>query len=937
MRTNPVKKSIIFFVVSVIALAVWASAENGINEKDKSRDTVFRLTNNQVICQVFVKDGQLISDTLETHPNWPINNNPPVKIKTDADFALDIQWTDWQAPGKIHNADNPVMITKGYFKLSNSENRENPDGSKELLMIFNAPDFSLEVRLIYKLEKEAFFVRRQLSVRDAKESNHFLQWLWPRYGTLYSDAAILKAGGFGNPLAVLVQNGGAFFGLEYPASENKLEPVSPGNTLIRTGQEMGMKIGNAWINSEWTVAGLSPDPYVKLWFEKYLDDVRVVPLKPYLLYNSWYDVRSPEYTKRPEDVMNETNVLRIVNDFKREMVDRRGLTLNAFVLDDGWDLYNSDWELRKNEFPNGLKPISDALKTMGTALGIWVGPTGGYSYRNRRIDWMKEHGYELVGDQLCIAGTNYRNLLEKRVTDFVKNQGVAYYKWDGIQFSCSEPNHGHSVGIYSRRAVMESIKKLSASVRELNPGVFLNITSGTWLSPWWTKYANMIWMQGYDYGYANVPSISQRDAAITYRDSVLYENYQVNDFWFPLANLMTHGIIKGYLQKLGGETETLEKFTDDVILYFARGVTMYELYISPNLLTDNEWNAIGNAIRWAKDRFEILKHTRMIGGSPEKRNAYGYVHFSGKRGIAALRNPFISSTSLKFKMDPAFGLDPGASSLVLEKVYPNRWISPRLYAAGAEIEIPLQGYETAIYEIYPLENASEPLLGGVTFDVVKENAGNYILNIHGVEPGARLLNPEMIKKIKVAGQDVSLNEFSLHSLHSLPVTPLPVPFRAGTIKVNSNNAAVAYEITQTPASAQLCFLLEPEVQENTNLPAYEAHTGGDKKEPDHEITVFIDGKESSAEIEKQEGRWAWYKVKMNTTHMNPGQHNAEIRIRPLKKAREWSGKISAYVIYHVVPRKVEVQFELAGVLAERRAMPLLPLTLEGDKGTFDLK
>lgn len=144
-----------------------------------------------------------------------------------------------------------------------------------------------------------------------------------------------------------------------------------------------------------------------------------------------------------------------------------------------------------------LKPIADTLKKMGTNLGIWFGPTGGYSFRMKRVSWMKQHGYEVVGEtrdnaMLCLAGKNYSQLFEKRVTDMVRNDGMAYFKWDGIQFSCSEPDHGHSTGIYSRRAVLESVIDKCKAVRTVNPDVYLNITSGTWLSPWWVKYANQI-------------------------------------------------------------------------------------------------------------------------------------------------------------------------------------------------------------------------------------------------------------------------------------------------------------------------------------------------------------------------------------------------------------------------------------------------------------
>jgi len=171
---------------------------------------------------------------------------------------------------------------------------------------------------------------------------------------------------------------------------------------------------------------------------------------------------------------------------------------------------------------------------MGARLGIWIGPIGGYFQRDVRVKWMKEHGYETVGGQMCVAGERYKALLKKRVEDFIRNGRVGYFKWDGIQFSCSEPDHGHPPDIYSRRAAMEAVAELSRAARSEEKDMFLNITSGTWLSPWWVKYADTIWMQGQDYGFADVPSISRRDQSTTYRDSVLFDDLRRYDFWFPV-------------------------------------------------------------------------------------------------------------------------------------------------------------------------------------------------------------------------------------------------------------------------------------------------------------------------------------------------------------------------------------------------------------------
>lgn len=875
-------------------------ADVGSNMHRQGTDTVYQLFNGYIRLSVTFRSGALISEDLRIQgKESQLDGTSTIGFTTDGDIELDIMWTGWQAPGKVHNADNPLLLTKENFKLTEYKEETLEEGEKELILNFQGTDTSFEMTVTYLLAADDYFIKKKIALRDPRKRNHFLRWISPLKGELLTEARIIKAGGFGEPMAILTGNGGAFFGLEYPAGTNRLKKGSGGKIIIESGQEMGVQIGESMVESEWFVMGLSPDQYVKLWFNRYLDSVRVAPLRPYLLYNSWYDVRAPEYTDRPEDVMNEANVLRIISDFKREMYEKRGLSLDAFVLDDGWDVYRSNWVLREKEFPHGLAPLVEALAEMNTSLGMWFGPIGGYSHRDWRIEWMTAHGYETVNDQLCIAGKNYHDLFKRRTVDFVKNDKVAYYKWDGIQFSCSQPDHGHPVGIYSRRAVMESVIDLCKAVRAENPQMFLNITSGTWLSPWWMKYANMIWMQGSDYGYADVPSISKRDSAITYRDVVLYEDFGKNDFWFPISNLMTHGIIKGHLQKLGGEAEPLDKFTDNAILYFARGVSMWELYISPNLLSDGEWDAIAKAIRWAKDRFPVLKSTEMIGGDPGKREAYGYAHFNGDRGILAVRNPFIVNQSLPVSLSPACGINPKARELVLERVYPTRWISPRLYSAGDSIEIALQGYETAIYEIYPLAEATEPLLAGVIFNVEGEAETEYKLNVVNTDGEIHVLNPDIVRSVKKNGEDISLND--LAGMRSKQ--------REAVSQVSSNSSGstigISFRLGDSAKNAKLAILIEP----------------GKKSDGDNDpvVSVAINGKSVETSVEEQKGRWSWHLVPVS-----PGLNNAQVDLTMKSENQQWRGLLSAWLIYDLDEEAIEVTFETSGSTAASRPMPPLP-------------
>jgi hypothetical protein len=517
---------------------------------------------------------------------------------------------------------------------------------------------------------------------------------------------------------------------------------------------------------------------------------------------------------------------------------------------------------------------------------------------------MGEQGYEVTGDQMCVAGARYRELLKKRTVDLVRNHGVAYFKWDGFQFSCSEPDHGHAIGLPSRRATMATIEEMSRAVRTENPEIFLNITSGTWLSPWWLKYANTIWMQGRDYGYSDVPSISRRDRAITYRDVVLYQDFRKIGAWFPIANLMTHGIIKGHLQKLGGEAEPLDKFTDNAVLYFARGVAMWELYVSPNLLTDGEWQALAQAITWARNRFDVLMRTEMVGGDPGAEEAYGYAHFLGTRGVVTARNPGIRRQALQVDLSEATGLDPSASSLVVERVYPTRWVAPRLYATGDTLELGLDGYETAIYEIYPISEAPGPLLVDAVF-APQADGSIKVLETTGE---ARLIATDGLTGVRVDGKHQSPDALELTA-----VGPAHI-ITGAEVGSADNHLKITFGLGDGAENAILAILLRPE--DTYALGA---------------LNLKLDGNPIQPITEAEEGGWTWVTVPVES-----GSHSVDLTLDPAGDQTEWIGAASAWLIYLERPSGPTLELEVSASTSDGRPMPPSPWPLGALRRTVEL-
>ena len=60
------------------------------------------------------------------------------------------------------------------------------------------------------------------------------------------------------------------------------------------------------------------------------------PISPYLHYNSWMDIGFFTTYTEPE-------VLQRMDEWNKEFITGRGVMLDAFLLDDGWDDRTGRW------------------------------------------------------------------------------------------------------------------------------------------------------------------------------------------------------------------------------------------------------------------------------------------------------------------------------------------------------------------------------------------------------------------------------------------------------------------------------------------------------------------------------------------------------------------------------------------------------------------
>ncbi|MGK0702764.1 enterotoxin [Yokenella regensburgei] len=421
---------------------------------------------------------------------------------------------------------------------------------------------------------------------------------------------------------------------------------------------------------------------------QFVDAVRPRPYKPYLHYNSWMDIGFfTTYT--------EKDVIGRMDKWNKEFITGRGVKLDAFLLDDGWDDRTGRW-LFGPAFSNGFGVVKDKAESLHSSVGLWLSPWGGYNKpRDIRVSHAKEYGFETVDGKLALSGANYFKNFNEQITRLIKDEHITSFKLDGMGNANSHIKGSPFASDFDASIV------LLDNMRKANKDLFINLTTGTDASPSWLFYADSIWRQGDDINLYGVGSPVQQ--WMTYRDAETYRSIVRKGPLFPLNSLMYHGIVSAEHAYYGLEkVQTDSDFADQVWSYFATGTQLQELYITPSMLNKAKWDTLAQAAKWSRDNASVLVDTHWIGGDPTALEAYGWASWSKDKAILGLRNPSDKPQTYYLNLVKDFELPQGATSqFTLKPVYGNNSTIPANYKEA--VVITLKPLETVVLEATPLK------------------------------------------------------------------------------------------------------------------------------------------------------------------------------------------------------------------------------------------
>lgn len=465
-----------------------------------------------------------------------------------------------------------------------------------------------------------------------------------------------------------------YFGFEHPLS---VTSVDSGKARCSLPRQLPLRAGQSFTCS--SVIGATADGQLRREFLDYVEDQRAHPFRTFLHYNSWYDLG---YFNK----YDEAGVLDRIHAFGTELKTKRGVTLDSFLFDDGWDDPQTLWSFHSG-FPNGFANAGKAAASYGAGIGVWMSPWGGYGApKEARVKYAQQQGFEIVRNGFALSGPKYyarfRETCERMIREYHVNQfkidgtGNANTVFPGSQFDSD----------------FDAAISLIGDLRKMSPDLYINLTTGTYPSPFWLRYADSIWRGGGDHDFAGVGPWRQK--WITYRDGDTYRRVVQAGPLYPINSLMLHGLI--YAQKAKNlDTDPGGDFRSEIRDYFGTGTQLQEMYITPGLLSAEDWDNLAEAARWSRSHANILIDNHWIGGDPAKLEPYGWAAWSPSGGVLTLRNPSDHEQSLKVDVAEAFELPTKAPSRYRAA---SPWKSdagkePRVLEAGTLAEFRLSPFE----------------------------------------------------------------------------------------------------------------------------------------------------------------------------------------------------------------------------------------------------
>ena len=539
--------------------------------------------------------------------------NPLFEIKPHIGLAIN------SSDSVLGNVDSKIDIVPIIKVGMNLESNFN---GKMLMLSFldKRGNFRFEVKL--SLRDGSNYLSKVVKVTALKRVKTKEMRLWSVNSDLFNPIGTV----LGSPLA----SNSFFLTYEHPVSKIIYKSK---NKILTLSKIRKMDKGDWFIDSG-AIGILVPSQFRRS-FNHYLERRRAAPYFQFLHYNSWYDIA---WYERP---FSADECVDVIQGWKNNFIDPYNIKMDSFVLDDGWDDYEKVWEFHPTRFPDGFTPLNKLANKFGSGIGVWISPAGGYlGEQTKRLEAGKKMGLAQNSSGFEMSKKSYYDYFKNICINMIEKYNINYFKFDRL------------AGDFGEEQMLEDKEaslRLAVELREYNPELFINITVGTWPSPFWLMHGDSTWRGGGGdvdlWGKGN-----NNQKWLNFRDGATYNGVISRAPWYPVSSLMIIGIVYadlGLAADLDGDIIDWER---QVKSYFASGVNLQEMYINYRLLKPEHWSILAKWAKWSKAREDLFADSHWVGGNPNKNEIYGWASWNGERATLALRNPDDRKTTINIKL-----------------------------------------------------------------------------------------------------------------------------------------------------------------------------------------------------------------------------------------------------------------------------------------------
>jgi hypothetical protein len=496
----------------------------------------------------------------------------------------------------------------------------------------------------------------------------------PVYGIELSDVRIPGAKTIGVVPGCPVAGAGLFFGVEMPGAQNTIHASG-----ARIGFGCQLTLSPSQPYGFGSVLGVSPAGQLRRSFLYYIERERARPSSPFLHYNCWYDLG---YS------VDADKMLDAVTQFHNELVVKRGVPVRSLLVDDGWDDPSRGlWTENPLAFPGGFAALRAKMAKMDSHLAIWISPLGGYGGAEERTADARKLGLIPKDSGLDLAYPAYKDWFQNRCLQLMREDGVNAFKWDRA---------GDGVSPH-----FMALLDIARNLRKENKDVFINVTVGTWPSPFWLNHVDSTWRNGSaDVGWAGKGDM--REKWLTFRDGYCKKMFVDRSPLYPLNSVMHHGIVHG--RNFQGEPigKTGPHLRNEARSYFANGTSLQEMYITPSMMNSAAWDDVASAAKWAQANADVLVDSHWVGGDPLRLEPYGYASWNPHKGTLMIRNPDDKPQTITLEAPTVFELPADAAQIyALASPYPDQRMQTLTLSRTSQT-VTLNPFEVLVFDARPV-------------------------------------------------------------------------------------------------------------------------------------------------------------------------------------------------------------------------------------------